>query len=174
MDAQRPQVQVQRSGVPHHAQDHQRGGDALGDDCGDGHTRHVQLHDDHEEEVQNNIDDAGQREKIQRPPGIALGPQQRGAEVIDHGGGHAQKVDPKIQRGKVQHVVRSLHPDENGPGAEDTHHSQQQSADHAQQHGGVNSPVKLLCVAGTVKFGRQRVGADGEADEEVGQKTDEG
>ena len=34
-----------------------------GDDCGDGHTRHVQLHDDHEEEVQNNIDDAGQREK---------------------------------------------------------------------------------------------------------------
>ena len=174
VDAHCPQIQVQRSGVPYHAQHHQRGGDALGDDRGDGHAGHIQFHDDHEEEVQNDVHHAGQREEVQRPPGVSLGPQQRSAEVIDHGGGHAQEVDAQIQCGKVQHIGRGLHPDEDGPGAENAHHGQQHAADDAQEHGGMYGFVEFLFITGAVVFGSQRIGAHGKADEEVGQKTDEG
>lgn len=77
-------------------------------------------------------------EEVQRPLGIALRPQQGGAEVVDHGGRHAQEVDPQIQRGQIQHVLRGLHPDQDGPGTEDAHHCQHQAADDAQQDGGVD------------------------------------
>ena len=55
-----------------------------------------------------------------------------GAEVVGHGGRHAQEVGPQMQRGQIQHVLRGLHPDQNGPGTEDAHHCQHQAADDAQ------------------------------------------
>ena len=70
------EIQVQRAGILHHAAEHQGGGDALGDHGGDGHTCHVQLADDDEEEIQHDVDDSRQGEEVQRPLGIALRPQQ--------------------------------------------------------------------------------------------------
>lgn len=63
------------------------------------HARHIHLHDDDEEQIQDDIDDAGEEEIEQRPLGVAHGPQQRCAEVIEHGGGHTGKVDAQIQCG---------------------------------------------------------------------------
>ena len=167
------EIQVQRAGILHHAAEHQGGGDALGDHGGDGHTCHVQLADDDEEEIQHDVDDSRQGEEVQRPLGIALRPQQGGAEVVDHGGRHAQEVDPQIQRGQIQHVLRGLHPDQDGPGTEDAHHCQHQAADDAQQDGGVDYPVERVSISGAVVFGRQGIGTHGQAHKQVGQQADQ-
>ena len=130
-------------------------------------------HDD-EEQIQHDVDHARQREEVQRPLGVSLRPQQGGAEVIDHGGWHAQEVDPQIQGRQIQHVRRGLHPDQDGPGPKDAHHRQDQAADDAQQDGGVDHPVELVPVMGAVAFGGHGVGADGQSHEQVGQKADQG
>ena len=146
---------------------------AGGDRGGVAPTCHVQLADDDEEEIQHDVDDSRQGEEVQRPLGIALRPQQGGAEVVDHGGRHAQEVDPQIQRGQIQHVLRGLHPDQDGPGTEDAHHCQHQAADDAQQDGGVDYPVERVSISGAVVFGRQGIGTHGQAHKQVGQQADQ-
>ena len=173
VDAQLPQVQVQGAGVLCHAAQHQSGGDALGDHRGDGDARHIQVTDDDEEQIQHDVHHARQGEEVQRTLGVALRPQQSCAEVVDHGGGHAQEVDPQVQRRKAQHVVRCLHPGEDGPGAEKAHHRQQHAAQDTQQDGGVDHPVELLPVPGAEALGGQGVGAHRQTHEQVRQKADQ-
>ena len=85
--------------------------------------------DDDKEQIQHDVDHTRQGEEVQGAAGVALRPQQGGTEVIDHGGGHPQEVDPQIQRRQVQYIVRSLHPDQNGPGPQNTDHRQEQAAE---------------------------------------------
>ena len=125
------------------------------------------------EQIQDDVDHTSQGQKVQRALGVPLRPQQGAAEVIDHGGGHAQEIDAQIQCGQIQHIGGSLHPDENGSGSHHTHYRQDQTADEAQQHGGMNCLAELLLVVGSVVLCGQRIGTYCQTYKQVGQKTDE-
>ncbi|MPM43500.1 hypothetical protein SDC9_90175 [bioreactor metagenome] len=167
MNAQRFQLQTKAPRFPHQADHHQRGGNTLGYHGGDGHTRHVQVEDDDQQQVQRHIHRAGQQQKIQRPPSVSLGAQKRRAEIIKHHGGHSQKEDTKVQHGQVQHGGGSLHPDQHLARARDPHGNQRGTAAQRQKHGGVDRGSQLPLPLCPEIPGRQNVGAHGKSDEQV-------
>ena len=48
--------------------------------------------------------------KIERALGVSLGAQDGAAEVVHHGGRHADEVNPQIHRGQPDHIFRGGHP----------------------------------------------------------------
>lgn len=167
------QVQVDASGFPHEAAHNQKRGDALGHHSGDGHACHVQMHDNHKEKVQHHIDHAGNNQIVQRPSGVTHCPQKGAAEVVNHSGGHPQKVNPKVQRRKLQHISRRLHPDENLARAERAHHRQQDSAQDTHQHCGVDGFAEPVLIFGSIESGGQNICTNGHAHKQVNQQLDQ-
>ena len=158
----------------HQAAHHQEGGQALADHGGDGHARHIQLEHDDQQQVQGHVEDTGGNQVVEGTPGVAHRAQQRRAEVIQHGGGHAQEVDPQIKGRQGQDGVRHLHQMQQRTGGGDAHHGQQNTAEERQQHGGVHRLAQALPVARAGIAGRQNIGAHGQSHEQVHHQVDEG
>ena len=59
-------------------------------------------------------------------------------------------------------------------GAKGAHHRQEESAQKTEENSSVNSLAKALLLPGPVKTGGQNIGAHGQSDKEIGQKTDDG
>ncbi len=173
VDLQLAQVQADGTAFPHETADHQKCGDALGDDRCQRHTGHIHVEHNDKQEIQHHIDGAGGREIVQRPAGVADCPQQSGAEVIEHGGGHPQKVDAQIQGRELEDLRRRLHPGEELPGAGHTGHGQDQPAEDAQKHGGVYGFAELSVLPGAEVTGSQDVGADRQPQKQIGQQIDQ-
>ena len=165
---------MERAGLPHKAANHKCGGNTLGDDGGKSHASHIHVQHDDEEQVQRYIDDAGEGQIVQGTAGVACGPQQRRAEVIQPGGRHAQEIDPQVQNGQGQHVRRRLHQPQDGRCAQHADEGQSCAADEAQQNGGVDGPVDLVVLPGAEVPGGQNAGAGGQTHEQVHQQVDQG
>ena len=144
VDLQLPEVQPQRTGLLHEAADHQCGRNALGDHGGQCHACHIHVEVDDKDQIQDHVDNAGCEQVIERSLGIAAGPQQSGAKVVEHGGGHAGEVDPQVERGQ-------------------TDHCQEHAAVQGEQDGGVDRFAEFLVLMSAEVPGSQNVGADGQS-----------
>ena len=118
---------------------------------------------DDKDQIQDHVDNAGCEQVIERSLGIAAGPQQSGAKVVEHGGGHAGEVDPQVERGQIQHIGGTLHPDQNGPGTQNTDHCQEHAAVQGEQNRGVDRFAEFLVLVSAEVPGSQNVGADGQS-----------
>ena len=62
----------------------------------DGHAGHIQVKDDHKKQVQADIQETREDHHHQGEPGVLYGPQDSGAEIIDHKRGDSEKIDPQV------------------------------------------------------------------------------
>ena len=87
----------------------EKGFQEFGDDSRDGNTYDIEVKDHDEEEVKADIDDATDKQNIERTLGIAHAPKESGAEIEDHQERHSKEVNAKVGDGFVDIEVRRLH-----------------------------------------------------------------
>ena len=69
------------------------------------------------EQVQENIQDAGEDQEVQRPFRISHRPEDAAAHIVEEKAGDAGKVDTEVQRRLVEYIGRGLHETEHEIGA---------------------------------------------------------
>ena len=137
-------------------------------------TSDVKLQNNDEEKIQYDIDDSGDRQIIQRAFGISFGAQYRAAEVVDHHGRHAEKIDPHVQGGKRQNLLRRLHQFQNrrrDHNADDPHRDTRYDA---QRDRGMYGLADIAFLARALISGRQYIAADSQPDKKINQKVNQG
>ena len=82
-------------------QDHQQDDRAerVGHQCRNGYTLDCHVKDNHQEQVEGDVQKAGQDEHDEGASGIALASQHCRFKVVEHDKGHTQEIDPEIQDG---------------------------------------------------------------------------
>ena len=173
VEGQPPQVQPQRTLLPDEHPGHQQRGHGLADDGGQCHACHAHGKADDKDQIQHHVDDAGSGQTVQRALGVAYGPQQRTAEVVQHGHGHSDKIDLQVQSGKTDHILRAAHQLQQAARGAKAHHRQQHAADQAQRHGGMYRILHAFFVPGTKAPGCHHVGTQRKPDEQVDQQIDQ-
>ena len=168
-----PQVQPQCALFPDEHSGHQQCGHGLTDDGSQRHARHTHGKADDKDQIQHHVDDTGSGQTVQRALGVAHGPQQRTAKVVQHGHGHSDKINFKVQRRKVDHILRAAHQLQQAARSAKAHHRQQHAADQAQRYGGVHRVLHALFVPGAKAPGCHHVGTQRKPDEQVDKQVDQ-
>ena len=129
VEGQPPQVQPQCALLPDEHPGHQQRRHGLADNGSQCHARHTHGKADDKDQIQHHVNDTGSGQTVQRALGVAHGPQQRTAEVVQHGHGHSDKIDLQVQGGKADHVLRAAHQLQQAARGAKAHHRQQYAAD---------------------------------------------
>ena len=129
VEGQPPQVQPQCALLPDEHPGHQQCGHGLADDGGQCHARHAHGKADDKDQIQHHVNGTGSRQTVQWAFGVAHGPQQCTAEVVQHGHGHSDKIDLQVQGGKADHVLWAAHQLQQTACSAKAHHRQQHAAD---------------------------------------------
>ena len=105
----------------------------LGEDRGDRDALNAHAELQNEEEIEHDIEKAGEDQEIKRPSGISDRPQDPAAHVVDEEPGDPGKIDLKIDRRIPHDVLRGRHQEQHGP---DRQHSRGRKEDPGDQgHG---------------------------------------
>ena len=174
VEAQMMQIQMQRALLLHQHPRHHAGGNGLTDDGSQRHACHAHGKANDEHKVQHHVDETGCCQTVQRALGVAHGAQQRTAEVVQHGHGHPDEINFKVQRREVDHILRAAHQLQQPPGCKEPHHSQQHAADKAQRHRGLHRVLYAAVIFCAKAAGRHHVCAQRKPYEQVHQQVDEG
>jgi len=173
IEAQLAQTQTAEPLSPEQEQQYKREGNVLRDDGRNGNNRHVEPEDNHEQQCQKHVHNAGDREIEEGPFGVAEGAQHGRAEIVDEGGGHTEKIDAQVLRRQRQHVARRLHEPEQRRGEPQPQHQHHDAEDRTERDGAVDGAADVLVLAAAEVARDQDVRADGQADEGSDQQVDE-
>ena len=130
-------------------------------------ARHLHAADDHEEEIEQYVDDTCDHQKEERAPGVAHRPQNRTAEVVEHDAGNRTEADPDVGARLRQDIFRRLHENQQRSCHQQTDDHQQNSTEESHGHHGLNRPGNASPVAGPEVACSQHICADGNADENI-------
>ena len=166
------EFQLRAALQPHQADEHERQREILRDDGCDRDARHAETADDHEEQIQQHIDCAGDGQEEKRLFCVAEGPQHRRAEVIQKRGGHADEVNLQIPVGQGQNVLRRIHQAEQGTGQEKAQQEDHDAKPKPQHDRGVHGAGDALIIPAAEITGNKDVDADGNADERADEQVD--
>ena len=146
--------------------DHPRA-DHLREDRRDGSPRHAQLQHHHAQDVQHDVDPAGSHQEHGRFSGIAHGPENARAHVVEHGGDRPAKIDFDVQNGVVHAAFRGVHQPQNfrAEGVAQRHHHRAQHK--RQRHAGMEGILHALLTFRAVKLGQQHRRAGAQSDEKA-------
>ena len=143
------------------------------DDGGQGHAGYAHVEGDDKDQVQHHIDHTGNAQEVQGAAGVPLGPENGAAEVIEHIGGHTAEVDPQVQGGQADDVVRGGHELQHLAAEEYTGDEQDHAAAGGQGDGGVYRPADVVPPPGPQVPGHHHIGAHGEAHKQGDEQVDE-
>ena len=163
----RPAVKPQQAA---HDKEHR---DDLRDDRRDGDAGDVDLADDDEEQIQQRVDHAGDRQIDQRAARVAVGAENGRAEVVDQREGHAEEVELQIERRFFEDVRRRLHPFEHRAAEEQADGHDKQPEQRTERDGAVARAGDAVRVMTADAARDQNVHADRDADEGVDDEIDE-
>ena len=104
VQTQSAHFQAAAAAQPCHVTQHQNCRYVLGNHTGQCHALRCHAADNDEEQIQKNIQNSGNGQIQQRPPGVAGGTEHRVAEVENAQSGHTQGVDSEIEHRSGQQV----------------------------------------------------------------------
>ena len=128
---------------------------------------------DHQQQVQQDVDQAGNHQINHGAFCIPDRPHDRRAEIVQHIGRHSQEIDPHIQRRSVDHVRRRIHQAQQVPGSQESERAYADAHKQRQSHG------RMLClphscnVPGAVIPGDHHARPDTQAHENIHQQIDQ-
>ena len=126
----------------------QAGRDELGKDRSIGNACNAHMEHQHKDQVQNDIQHAGQHQKIQRPCGISHGAQHGGAHIVDEQAGKARKIDVQVLRRLRKYVLRGGHQPKHGHNAHIADHGKCHTHDKRCGDGGLHRLMELFHILG--------------------------
>ena len=159
---------------PHEQHEHQHRRDALGQDGGVGHARHAHAEDQHEEKVQGDVERGGQNQEVEGALGVAHGPEDACAHVVEHEAEDAGKVDGEIPPRLGEHLGGRLHEGEHIGGHPYAHGREHHAQQQRHHQGGVDRFLDLVLLFGAVVLGDDHARARGQAHEEADEHVQNG
>ncbi len=151
-----------------------QGADDIGDHRGNGHSCHGEMHNNHEEEIEDHVDDTRYRQGQQRGLCLADAAEDRGLEVVEEDGGHPGEVDAHVLQGMGVHVGGDVHEGETRPDHRFTDQRGGQSAGDGQQQGGLDRLFDGFRFPLPHRLGYDHIGTQGNAHEEIHEQADDG
>ena len=133
--------------------------DHLGQNCRQRHSCHSHGKDDHEQKIQDHIDDACQRQKIERSSGIPYRTQDRAAEIVCHLKRHPRKIDPHIQCGMSDHILRCPHHGKCRFGGKKADEDKRNTTDQSRQNRSLNRFSQIFLLICPIISGHKYIGA---------------
>ena len=125
-------------------QQHQSRGHKLGQDRGISHACNAHFKHQHKHQIQNDIQNTGKHQEIQRPGSIAHRPENAAAHVVDQKAGETGKVDLKVGGGLRENILRRGHEAQHGPDPEEPDQGKQDAHNKGGSHGGFHGFMELL------------------------------
>ncbi len=141
----------------------QCGGDELSNDGGQSDAKDAQMEDENEDEVQDNVDDAGQYEEVQGTSGVAHGTKNTGADVVDQESGDSGKVGAEVNAGVIHDIIRCGHEAQHHGNAEYAQNGEEHAADERCCHSGFHRSMQTFHVFAAKITADDHTGTDGEA-----------
>ena len=154
--------------------DAQHGAERLGDDGGQRRGPHAPPQHRHEQQVQDHIGHGRDDQEVQGPLAVAQGVHDTGKGVVHHTRAHTGEVAPEVADGIGQHLGIRVHPQQQRRGEQYADDGEDQAADEAQQHGGVDGSGHLVIVPCAEIAGDGHAHAAGGAGEEADKQEDQG
>ena len=158
----------------HKGDDGHGSADRLGNDGGYGHSGYSHPQDNHEKQVQNNVDKTGSNEEIKRTFGIPHCSKNTGCYIINKGRNRSDKIDCHVGDGRPHDIIRGVHPSQSGGGNQNAYHSQNGAAGNGQRNGSMYGVTDLLILACTVKLSDDYCRTGGKTGKKAHQKVDNG
>ena len=147
----------------HQAQQNQNRRNGLGNDGCQRDARNAHVEHDDKEQVQKDVDDAGQGQKVKRALGVADRPEDGRAKVVKHEGRHPHKVDAHVQHRLVDDIVRGAHQLQQWARQGNTDKDQKDAADQGGQNRGMYRAMYAVIVPRAVVARNHNVRADRDA-----------
>ena len=128
----------------------------------------------HEKEVQRHIQNTGGGQGDEGDPGLPHAAEDRGLEVIEQDHRHPGKVDPQVQKGQGQDLLRHVEKAQQRRRQELPDPRHRRAPQQGDQDGGVDRLLHGVLIAVADGVGDDHVGPQGNADEEVHDEADDG
>ena len=173
VEAQMPQVEVERAFFTGQDPCDKAGRNGLADDGRQCDTGHAELEADDKDEVEHYIDDAGCGQTVERAFGVAHRAQKGRAEVVQHGHRHPDEIDLQVEGGKVNDILRAGHQLQKPPCGKKADKGQQHAADETQRDRGLDGVADACIVFCAETACRHDVCTQRHSDEQVDQQVDQ-
>ena len=142
-------------------------------DGGQRHARHTKAEHDDKDKIEDHVDDAGRKQKIERTACITDGPQQRRAEVICDKSRHAEKIDAHIDDRQIDHIFRRSHPFQQRTCQQISDEDHEDPADDRDADGGVDRLPRVLFIPCPAIARHQHIAADRDAQKQIDEQIDQ-
>ena len=168
-------LQIQVTNAVHAGQTHdnERRGNELRNDGRSRRTGDTPIECNDEQHITADVKHTGKQQKVQRSARITDRAQDGRAKVIDHGRGHADKVQTHVQRGLIDDLFRGCHERQHGTRSYNTQHNQNQTTGQTGQERGLYGLLGVAVLTAAAKARDQHVCADRNTDKEVDQQVNE-
>ncbi len=148
----------------------QRSRNDLGDDGRIGDAVHFHVEHKNKDQVEHGIEERGDDEKNQRAPGIADGPENAAAHVIEEDADDTAEIDGQVQSRVFHDVIRRLHEAQHGLNDEEAQNGGNDAENQCNSDRGMDGFSQSLMVVGAIALGNH----DGSAGGKPGTETDHG
>ena len=153
---------------------HEYAAEDFAGDRRDGDARDAQLEPRDQQNIENDVDDAADGQKIERSARVADSPQNRRAKVVNHAGRQTGGIYFQIQSRAFDNIFRTAHQFKQTAGESQNRCAERETGNQCQRDGGMHRTVDghvVLCAAGA-RDGDGR--ADAQPHQQADHEVDEG
>ena len=172
LDAQIPEGEAVFLVPPGQLPGEECGVDNLGSHRGDGHTGNAPAQHDHKQGVQNDVGHAAGDHVQEGMEGIPQGPQNAGFHIQKHDAGNAEKVDPQIEDGALQGLLRRVQHTQHPGGGNKAEDHQGEAEEGEGGDPAAHGPAQILPAAGSEDLADDDGSPGGHGDKKAHQHID--
>ena len=154
-------------------EDHDRG-EELGGDRGDRNTGYPEMEDQNKNQIQTDIDQAGDHQEIKRPLGITDGAENTGAKIIHRAADKAGEIDTQVKRRTLENIFGRTDQSQHRRSQRESECAEYESGNDRESNGGMNGILQLRLVARAEILRDNDTGAGRQAREESNDQEDDG
>ena len=151
----------------------QHGADCVREHRCDGDAVDVHLEHDDEKQVEDHVQNTGDRQRGQRHLRVADAAENGGLKVIEQDDRHAQQVDAQVGQRERIHILRHIEQSHEPACDQLPEERHEHAADERRDDGGVHGAVHGLAVTAADGVGDDDVRAECDADEQIQQQPDD-
>ena len=145
----------------------------LRENGGQCYTSDARVKDQYKEQIQKNIEYAGQYQKHERTGRIAYGTENAASHIIDEEPGYTEKVYGEVRCRVLKDVVRCVHEAKHRPDGQGANGGEQDTEEECGGHGCLNGVVQAIHIPGAEVLSDDDTGTYGKSIEEENQNIDD-
>ena len=173
IEADGPDIQTVGFLDPHQMDEAENHADTLGKGGGQSGRAYTQLQNCHKQQIQNDVDEGGEDQIIQRMAAVTHGVKNAHEDIVHDREDGTAEIVAEIDDRLGKHVLGGAHPLQNGGGKGDTQNGQKDTCGKAEGHIRVDGDAHILMVLSAEEFCDDHTGTHGNTVEETHKHVDQ-